>query len=116
MSAKTAIVPLERIERAILIVRGQKVLLDRNLAWLYRGETRVLNRAVRRNIERFPTDFMLKLWREESASISQFVTSSASLKYSKSVFAFTEQGVAMLSNILNSPRAVRVNVEIVRAF
>jgi hypothetical protein len=116
MSPKTAVVPLERIERAILMVRGQKVLLDRDLASLYGVETRALNQAVRRNIDRFPADFMLKLSRKEISSISQFVTSSASLKFSKNVHAFTEQGVAMLSSVLNSPRAVKVNIEIMRAF
>jgi len=116
MSGRTAIVPVERIERAILMVRGQKVLLDRDLASLYGVETRVLNQAVRRNIDRFPADFMLKLSRKEISSISQFVTSSASLKFSKNVHAFTEQGVAMLSSVLNSPRAIRVNIEIMRAF
>ena len=88
MSTTTAIVPLERIERAIILVRGQKVLLDRDLASLYDVETRVLNQAVRRNIDRFPADFMLKLSRDEIASISQFVTSSAALKFSTSVHAF----------------------------
>jgi hypothetical protein len=107
---------LERIERAILMIRGQKVLLDRDLALLYGVETRVLNQAVRRNLDRFPADFMLKLNRDEIANISQFVTSSASLKFSKSVHAFTEQRVAMRSSVLNSPRAIRVNIEIMRAF
>lgn len=116
MPARASTVPPERIERAILVVRGQKVLLDRDLASLYGVETRVLNQAVRRNQDRFPEDFMISLTRNEISSISQFVTSSASLKYSKSVFAFTEQGVAMLSSVLNSPRAVRVNIEIMRAF
>lgn len=116
MAARTQIVPTERIERAIILVRGQKVLLDRDLAALYGVETRALNQAVRRNRHRFPSDFMLKLSREEILSISQFVTSSRSIKFSKSVHAFTEQGVAMLSSVLNSPRAIRVNIEIMRAF
>ena len=116
MTARTAIVPLERIENAILMVRGQKVLLDRDLASLYGVETRALNQAVRRNRDHFPADFMLKLTRDEIGSISQIVISSASLKFSKNVHAFTEQGVAMLSSVLNSPRAVRVNIEIMRAF
>jgi len=98
------------------MVRGQKVLLDRDLAALYGVETRVLNQAVRRNIDRFPADFMLKLSRDEIGSISQTVISSASLKFSKNVHAFTEQGVAMLSSVLNSPRSIRVNIEIMRAF
>jgi hypothetical protein len=116
MPARNAIVPLERIESAILMVRGQRVLLDRDLAALYGVETRVLNQAVRRNISRFPADFMVQLSRDEIEGISQIVTSSVPLKFSKSVHAFTEQGVAMLSSVLKSPRAVRVNIEIMRAF
>ena len=116
MSAKADIIPIERIERAILLVRGQKVLLDRDLAILYGVETRVLNQAVQRNRNRFPVDFMFKLERQEIGRISQFVTSSSPLKFSKSVSVFTEQGVAMLSSVLNSPRAIQVNIEIMRAF
>ncbi|HWN95814.1 MAG TPA: ORF6N domain-containing protein [Methylomirabilota bacterium] len=116
MAVKTDILPLERVEHVILMVRGQKVLLDRDLAALYGVETRVLNQAVRRNIDRFPGDFMLTLSREEISSISQIVTSSSSLKFSKNVHAFTEQGVAMLSSVLKSPRAIKVNIEIMRAF
>ncbi len=118
MSTDTNFIPAERIERRILLVRGQKVLLDRDLAELYGVETRVLNQAVRRNIGRFPEDFMFALSREEILRISQSVTSSgqAELKYSKSVLAFTEQGVAMLSGVLNSKRAVEVNIAIMRTF
>jgi hypothetical protein len=113
--------PLEVIEGRILLIRGQKVMLDRDLAMLYGVETRALNQAVRRNTDRFPEDFMLQLTREEIMRISQFVTSSAhpgvkTLKYSKSVMAFTEHGVAMLSSVLNSPRAVQVNIAIMRTF
>jgi hypothetical protein len=95
--------------------RGEKVLLDRDLAELYGVETRVLNQAVRRNNRRFPNDFMFTLTREEVMRISQSVTSSK-VKYSKRVTAFTEQGVAMLSSVLNSERAIEVNVAIMRAF
>jgi len=111
-------IPAERIERRILLVRGQKVLLDRDLAELYGVETRALNQAVRRNIDRFPSDFMFALDRDEILRISQIVTSSgqAELKYSKSVLAFTEQGVAMLSGVLGSARAVEVNIAILRTF
>jgi len=116
MPARTAIVPLKRIEAAILTVRGQRVLLDRDLAALYGVETRVLNQAVRRNIGRFPADFMFRLTRDEIEGISQSVTSSVPLKFSKSAHAFTEQGVAMLSSVLKSPRAVQVNIGIMRAF
>ena len=110
-----SLVPVERIERAILLIRGQKVMLDRDLANLYGVETRVLNQAVRRNIQRFPEDFMFELTRNEIQRISQIVTSSK-IKYSKRVHAFTEQGVAMLSTVINSDRAIQVNIAIMRAF
>jgi hypothetical protein len=108
-------VPVERIERAIYLIRGEKVMLDRDLAALYGVETRVLNQAIRRNVERFPSDFMFELTRDEIVGISQFVTSS-NLKFSKRVTAFTEQGVAMLSSVLRSKRAIAVNVQIMRTF
>jgi hypothetical protein len=90
-------VPVERIEKAIYLIRQEKVMLDRDLAELYGVETRVLNQSVKRNIERFPSDFMFELTRDEITGISQFVTSS-DLKFSKRVTVFTEQGVAMLSS------------------
>ncbi len=108
-------VPVERIDSRILLVRGQKVLLDRDLAELFGVETRALNQAVRRNVERFPADFMFVLTREEIGRISQFVISSE-LKFSNNVNVYTEQGVAMLSSVLRSPRAIQVNIEIMRAF
>jgi ORF6N domain-containing protein len=108
-------VPVELIEKAIFLIRGEKVMLDRDLAALYGVETRVLNQSVRRNLERFPSDFMFELTRDEILGISQFVTSS-DLKFSKRVTVFTEQGVAMLSSVLRSKRAIAVNVEIMRAF
>ena len=113
-----ALVPIEIIEGKILFIRGQKVMLDRDLAQLYGVETRVLNQAVRRNIERFPSDFMLTLTRDEIMRISQIVISSGheTIKFSKNVMAFTEQGVAMLSSVLNSKRAVQVNIAIMRVF
>jgi hypothetical protein len=110
------IIPVEQIARKILYLRDQKVLLDRDLAALYGVETRVLNQAVKRNTNRFHDDFVFTLSREEIARISQFVTSSGRLKFSKRVRAFTEQGVAMLSSVLNSERAVKVNIAIMRAF
>jgi hypothetical protein len=121
VNREKTLVPVEMIEGKILSIRGQKVMLDRDLATLYGVETRVLNQAVRRNIERFPEGFMLRLTREEIMSISQFVISSVhpgvkTLKFSKSVMAFTEHGVAMLSGVLNSPRAVQVNIQIMRTF
>jgi len=116
-----SIIPIEVIERQIFLIRGQRVMIDRDLAILYGAETRVLNQAVRRNISRFPDDFMFSLTREEIMRISQIVTSSKhpeneTLKFSKSVMAFSEQGVAMLSSVLNSKRAINVNIEIMRAF
>ena len=106
---ENSIVSVQRIERLIHLIRDQKVMLDANLAELYGVETRVLKQAVRRNIKRFPDDFMFELTREEIKRISQIVISSK-IKYSKSVHAFTEQGVAMLSTVLNSERAIEVNI------
>ena len=108
-------IPVERLEKSIFLIRGEKVMLDRDLAELYGVETRTLNQSVRRNLERFPPDFMFELTRDEITGISQFVTSS-SLKFSKRVTVFTEQGVAMLSSVLRSKRAIAVNVEIMRTF
>ena len=118
MSDAVSIVPLERVERVIYLIRGQKVMLDRDLANLYKVETRVLNQAVKRNETRFPSDFMFELTREEIMRISQFVISSGSpdIKYSKRVLAFTEQGIAMLSGVLKSPLAIEVNIAIMRTF
>ena len=107
--------PIERIEQAIHIIRGHKVILDRDLAQLYGVETRVLNQAVRRNAKRFPEDFMFSLTRNEIMDLSQIVTSSK-IKHAPNVFAFTEQGVAMLSGVLNSDQAIEVNIQIMRAF
>ena len=102
-----------QIEQKIYHVRGKTVMLDRDLARLYGVETRVLNQAVSRNMKRFPVDFMFLLTRDEITRMSQIVIS---LKFSKSVRVFTEQGVAMLSGILNSERAVIVNIQVMRAF
>jgi len=115
MRRDQSMIPMDRIQRSIYLVRGQKVMLDRDLAELYGVETRVLNQAVRRNIKRFPSDFRFELTRDEVMRISQIVTSS-DIKFSKQVAAFTEQGVAMLSSVLRSDRAVQVNIEIMRAF
>ena len=111
----TSVIPQETVERKIFLIRGHKVMLDRDLAELYGVETRVLNQAVRRNRERFPEDFMLTLTREEIRNLSQFVISSG-IKHAPSVFAFTEQGVAMLSSVLRSQRAIQVNIVIMRTF
>ena len=114
---KNALVPAERIETAILLIRGQKVMLDRDLAELYGVETRVLKQAVRRNIKRFPSDFMFELTRQENESLrSQNVTLKRGQHSKYLPFAFTEQGVAMLSSVLNSERAVEVNTAIMRTF
>ncbi len=116
----TDIIPVEMIEKKIYLIRGLKVMLDRDLAGLYRVETRALNQAVRRNSDRFPADFMFALSRTEIQNISQIVISSTgrkdTLKFSKNVLVFTEQGVAMLSSVLNSKRAVQVNIAIMRTF
>ena len=114
----TKIVPIESIVSKIIFLRGEKVLLDRDLAELYEVETKVLKQAVRRNIKRFPSDFMFELSKEEFEDWrSQFVTSNSDkmgLRYKP--MAFTEQGVAMLSSVLKSERAIEVNIAIMRAF
>jgi hypothetical protein len=99
-SRPAASIPSERIDSRIYLIRWQKVLLDSDLADLYGTTTRLVNQAVRRNLERFPSDFLIQLSREEITRISQFETSSG-LKFAKSAYAFTEQGVAMLSGLLN---------------
>ena len=115
MKDNQPVIPVECIQQVIYLIRGQKVMLDKDLAQLYGVETRVLNQAVRRNAVRFPADFMFALTREEILRISQFVISS-DLKFSKNVYAFTQEGVAMLSGVLRSTRAVQVNIAIMRAF
>jgi hypothetical protein len=114
----------QAIESRILLIRGQRVMLDRDLASLYGVSVKALNQAVRRNFERFPADFMFQLdWQEAERSRSQFVTLNGpaaagargrNVKYRP--YAFTEQGVAMLSSVLRGQRAAQVNVEIMRAF
>ena len=111
---------LEVIKSKIYEIRGQRVMLDRDLAQMYGVETKVLNQAVRRNLERFPEDFMFMLTQTECKSLeisvrSQFVTSkSGGNRYSS--LAFTEQGVAMLSSVLRSKTAIEINISIMRAF
>src|SRR3990172_9686373 len=114
----TAIVPTERIERLILLIRGHKVMLDADLAELYGVETRSLIQAVKRNLSRFPTDFMFHLSDEEAKLLrSQIVISKKQRGGRRYLpYVFTEQGVAMLSSVLNSERAVEINIEIMRAF
>jgi len=107
----------EQIEQIIFLIRGQKVMLSPHLAELYQIEPRVLVQAVKRNSERFPDDFMFQLTDEEFYNLkSQFVTSSWGGMRRATPYAFTEQGVAMLSSVLRSKRAVQVNVEIMRTF
>ena len=109
-------VPVERIARAILVIRGEKVMLDSDLAALYNVTTGNLNKAVKRNAERLPTDFMFQLDAEEVANLKfQFGISSWGGRRALP-YAFTEQGVAMLSSVLKSERAVKVNIAIMRAF
>ena len=105
----------EIITKNIFYIRGQKVMIDRDIARLYGVETRTLNQAVRRNRERFPDDFVFSLTRQEILNLSQTVISSK-IKHAPSVFAFTEQGIAMLSSALRSKQAALVNVAIMRAF
>jgi phage regulator Rha-like protein len=109
-------IPSERIVNKIYIIRNRKVMLDKDLAELYGVERRSLNQAVKRNIKRFPADFMFQLDKKEHENLkSQIVISSWGGSRSKP-FAFTEHGVAMLSSILNSDRAININLQIIRTF
>jgi len=117
--AKTKIIvsiPDENILSRIYVIRGEKVMLDCDLAELYGVETKVLKQQVKRNIDRFPEDFMFQLSKEEFSDLrSQFVTSSwGGSRYAP--FAFTEQGVSRLSSVLNSERAIKTNIQIIRLF
>jgi hypothetical protein len=111
------IVPIERITNKIYLMRGMKVMLDRDLAELYDVETRTLVQAIKRNKQRFPPDFMFQLSKDEFDSLrSQIVISKGRGGRRYPPYAFTEQGVAMLSSVLNSDRAIQVNILIMRAF
>ena len=116
--SNTDLIAIERIEHAIYLIRGEKVMLDRDLASLYGVETKVLNRAVKRNLRRFPSDFMFQVTTDEAdvlrCQIGTSKKGSGGRRYLP--YVFTEQGVAMLSSVLNSERAVLVNIEIMRAF
>jgi len=113
---KKAVIPVEQIESIILLIRGQKVILDHGLAELYGVTTGNLNKAVKRNIDRFPNDFMFQLTSEEYKSLRFQNGILEKGRHSKYLpYAFTEQGVAMLSSVLKSKRAVQVNIEIMRA-
>jgi len=109
---------MELVERRIHLIRGQKVMIDSDLAELYQVATKRLNEAVKRNLERFPEDFMFQMTGEEDESLrSQFATSNKGRGGRRHLpYAFTEHGVAMLSSVLNSPRAVQMNIVIIRAF
>jgi len=112
------LIPQEIIESKIFILRGKKVILDQDLARLYSVQTKALNRTVKRNLERFPDDFMLSLTRKEYAELLRCQIGTLEQgRYSKyRPFAFTENGVAMLSGLLNSRRAIAVNIQIMRTF
>jgi hypothetical protein len=113
----TAIIPIERIAQAIFVIRGQKVMLSQDLAALYGVAVKALNQAVKRHAARFPADFVFQLTSDEFDNLkSQIVTSSWGGIRRALPYAFTEQGVAMLSSVLNSKRAVKVNIAIMRAF
>jgi hypothetical protein len=117
--SKTNLISIEKIDKTIHVIRGEKVMLDRDLATLYQVQTKALNQAVRRNLDRFPTDFMFQLSEMEVVELnrSQFVTGSQKHRDPRSrPYAFTEQGVATLSTVLRSKRAITVNIEIMRAF
>jgi len=117
LATNRALVLADRIERSIMLIRRQRVMIDSDLAALYGVETRALVQAVHRNIERFPEDFMFLLTAQEFAHLkSQSVISSGWGGRRVPPFVFTEQGVAMLSSVLRSKRAVEVNVEIMRTF
>ncbi|MBU1017594.1 ORF6N domain-containing protein [Patescibacteria group bacterium] len=118
MKKDESIIPSERIERSIYIIRGRKVILDQDLAALYGAETKNLNKAVSRNKKRFPEDFIFKLTKEEWTNLKfQFGTSSSDWGGRRKLpMAFTEHGVVMAANLLKSDRAVTISVEIVRTF
>ena len=107
----------EKIENKILLIKGKKVMLDIDLAELYQVKTKVLNQAVKRNLRRFPKDFMFQLTREEKEEVVTNCDHLSNLRFSRVLpYSFTEQGVAMLSSVLNSERAVNVNIQIMRTF
>ena len=112
------VVPIETIEKKIFLIRNKKVTLDSDIAGLYGTETKVLNKAVSRNKNRFPEDFMFQLSNEEWISLRSYSGTSKRGRGGRRYlpYAFTEQGIAMLSSVLNSKRAVQVNIQIMRAF
>ncbi|MBI5664584.1 MAG: ORF6N domain-containing protein [Nitrospirae bacterium] len=110
------IIPQDVIQQKIILIRGLKVMLDKDLAELYRVETKALNRAVKRNVERFPADFMFQLSRDEFENLKYHFGTSSWGGTRKLPLVFTENGVAMLSTVLNSKRAIQVNIQIMRTF
>ena len=118
ISSELALVPIEVIISKILLVRGEKILLDRDLAELYGVETGALNRAVKRNLQRFPKDFMFQITGEDAECLrcQNGISKPGRGGRRYLPYAFTEQGVAMLSSVLNSRRAIEVNIAIMRAF
>jgi len=117
MDGQISLVPIERIERAIILVRGEKVMLDLDLASVYGVTTKVLNQAVKRNASRFPSDFMFQLTETEKLEVVTNCDHLARLKFSPYLpYAFTEHGALMLANVLNSERAAQTSVMVVRAF
>jgi hypothetical protein len=117
MADKRVLVTTENIESKILLIRGQKAMLDADLAELYGVETRALNQAVKRNPERFPEDFMFQLTKAEKTEVVTNCDHLAKLKFSPSQpYAFTEHGSIMAASVLNSPRAIEISVHVVRAF
>ncbi len=115
---KTDLISIERIEKAIYIIRGEEVMLDRDLAFLYGVETKTLNRAVKRNLQRFPPDFMFQLTEDEADALRCQIGTSNKRRGGRRYlpYVFTEPGVAMFSSVLNSERAIAVSIEMIRAF
>ncbi len=117
MNGQMAVIPVERIERAILSIRGEKVMLDSDLAELYGVETKALNQAVKRNLDRFPPDFMFQLTATEKKEVVTNCDHLIQLRFSPNLpYAFTEHGALMLANVLNSERAAQTSMQVVRAF
>jgi len=112
-----SLIPQESIEQKIFLIRGHKIMIDRDLARLYGVETKYLNRQVRRNIERFPEEFMFKLIKEEKDELVTICHRFKTMKHSSTLpYAFTEHGVAMLASVLKSERAVKISIVIIKAF
>jgi hypothetical protein len=117
MNETTAIIPAERLDRTILVIRGQKVMLDADLAELYGVSTKALNQAVKRNDDRFPADFMFQLTEEEKKQVVTICDHLRKLRYASGLpHAFTEHGAVMLASVLNSTTAVQASIAVVRAF